>query len=541
MSGFDNRNIIHTVPMFRWAILIIIGIVAGDMLSEYIEATTWIAMMSVCVGLAILCNKKHPMASSVMTLAAIICGGGFRICLSEDDKVAINEETVGVKCKIAVITEPRARGKVIQFDGIIVSDESHREEELVGKLIRVSLLRDTITKKYETIHIGDGIAGRADTSPLKDWHRLNSNFDYIRWLHARGFCGRAFIGIGKWDKSDVSWQETGLTEMLKLKALVIRERILKRIESSGMDYDAFAVTTAMALGNKSALRPELREEYNMAGASHILALSGVHLSIIFMIFSLLFDKAHKTGRIMTLAMVWAYVVFTGMSISVVRAAYMLTIWEILKIIEYDQKYLNVLGFTACIMMLTSPQSIWDIGFQMSFTAVLAIIALIEPMREIMPNKWKPKNKKERQRQSKAELRKYKLLRYGWYVCTVSLSAQIGTMPLTIYYFSRIPLYFILTNLIVIPTVTIIVWATTLLTLIIAIDMIAGVTTGLASLTLAKALSITAGLINKILSLIASLPCSSIEGIHINAIQLTAMYIIIIAGILYINRKNIFQR
>lgn len=541
MSDFDNRNIIHTVPMFRWAILIIIGIVAGDMFSGYVEAKMWIGIMSVCVGFAILCNKKYPMVSSIMILTAIICAGGFRICLSENEEVAIEEETTGAKCKIAVTTEPKVRGKVIQFDGIIISDESHRKEDVAGKLIRVSLLRDTITKKYKTIHIGDGIEGIADTSPLKNWYRLNSNFDYIRWLHARGFCGRAFIGIGKWEESDVSWQEIGLIEMLKLKALVIRERILKRIESSGMDYDTFAVTTAMTLGNKSALSPELREEYNMAGASHALALSGVHLSIIYIIFSLLFGKRHKTSRIMTLVMIWAYVIFTGMSISVIRAAYMLTIWEILRITEYDQKPLNVLGFTACIMMLTSPQSIWDIGFQMSFTAVLAIIALIEPMREIMPNKWKPKNKKERQRQSKAELRKYKLLRYGWYVGTVSLSAQIGTMPLTIYYFSRIPLYFILTNLIVIPAVTIIVWATTLLTLIIAIDMIAGVTAGLASITLAKALSVFAGLINKTLSLIASLPCSSIEGIHVNTIQLTAMYIIIIAGILHINRKSIFKR
>lgn len=540
-EGINVRSLIHTVPMLRYAILIIIGIVIGDGLFGVISPREWIVMMSILVGAAILTTKKHPMASSILILASMVAFGAFRICWNETGAYDMNKEETGKRCKIAIISEPIVRGKVIQFDGIVVPSPSSREGKnhwLEGSKIRVSMLRDTITGRYKTVHIGDGIDAMADMSPLQDWHRLNSNFDYIRWLKIRGFKSRAFVPIGKWNKTEIGWEDIGIAEMVKLKMQTFRQKILKRIEANEMDPDAYAVATAMALGNKASLRPELREEYNISGVSHILALSGVHLSIIYCMLSFFIRRKRVWSSMIILSMIWAYTVFTGLPASVIRAALMLTILEIIELASGSQKRLNILGAAAFVMVMFNPQNIWDVGFQMSFAAVLGITTLMDPFRILMPDKWKYLKKKDLKRMTKRERWVLKLQQGAWYAITISISAQIGTIPLTIYYFGRISMYFILTNLISIPLVTTIVILTIVLSILITADIIMGISGGAVTYYLAKVTSWFATLMNCTMGWISGLPGASIEGISIDGIQAIAMYAIIIMGIVYANKKRL---
>lgn len=532
----NTRSLIHTVPMFRYAIFIIIGIVLGDFFANFVDVRMWLLVLGLLVAGGIVTEKKHPQVCSVMILLAIAALGAFRLSLSELGRFVFEEPWSGVEARMVVATEPVVRGKVLQFEGLAYDVKN--VEVANGTRMRLSVLRDTITKRYEDIHIGDGIAAKIDVTPLENWHRLDSHFDYMRWLHVRNISCRAFVPIGKWEKEEWRKEDIGIFETMKLKALVFRQKILERIEWTGMEHDAFAVATAMALGNKGALTTELKEEYSISGASHVLALSGVHLFIIYMLLTMFVRNRRIVGSMVLIALIWGYVLLTGMPISLVRAAGMLTIWEVLQMFDKKQKSLNVLGFTACVMVMVNPQSVWDVGFQMSFASVLAIISLKGAFKDIMPEKWKYKNKKERKRQTKTEQRMYGVLRKGWMTVAISLSAQVGVMPLSAYYFGRIPLLFVATNLVVMFVISPIVGLTMLMALLCAVDVLMDLPGGGATYWLGAVLNWMVGRLNAVLGWIAGLPFASVEGVDVGLGMLVLIYALIIAGVVYANRRRL---
>lgn len=532
----NTRSLIHTVPMFRYAIFIIIGIVLGDFFADDVDVRMWLFVLGLLVAGGIVMEKKHPQVCSVMILLAIAAVGAFRLSLSELGRFVFEEPWSGVETRMVVVTEPVVRGKVLQFEGLAY--DVRDVEAANGTRMRISVLRDTITKRYEGIHIGDGIAAKIDVTPLENWHRLDSHFDYMRWLRVRNISCRAFVPIGKWEKEEWRKEDIGTFETMKLKALVFRQKILERIEWTGMEHDAFAVATAMALGNKAELTTELKEEYSISGVSHVLALSGVHLTIIYILLTLFVGKRRIAGSAVLIVLIWGYVLLTGMPISLVRAAGMLTIWEVLQMVDKRQKSLNVLGFTACVMVMVNPQNVWDVGFQMSFASVLAIISLKGAFMDIMPEKWKYKNKKERKRQTKTEHRMYGALRKGWMTVAISLSAQVGVMPLSAYYFGRIPLLFVATNLVVMFVISPIVGLTMLMALLCAVDVLMDLPGGGATYWLGAVLNWMVGKLNAVLGWIAGLPFASVEGVDVGLGMLVLVYALIIAGVVYANRRRL---
>lgn len=504
----------------------------GDVLFCAVNMKIWLLIAALLTAIAVLTNKNFPKISSMMILLALVSVGGFRLCYNRYGEY-VQQGEQKTMCGIAVMTEPVTRGKVIAFDGLVYASEN---ENMVGTRVRVSMLRDTITKKYEQIHLGEGVRGVVGLSPLQEWHRLNTHFSYVKWLRTRGFTCRAFVPIGTWERENIGVENVGLMELMKMRVLAFRQRILERIEASGMDHNAFAVATAMALGNKAALTPEIREEYSMAGASHVLALSGVHLSIIYALLSVFFKRRKLWSSMLLLMMIWGYVVFAGMPVSVLRAACMLTLWEILRLASNNQRALNVLGATACIMVMVSPQCIWDVGFQMSFAAVLAIILLMDPFRRIMPEKWKYANKKKQKTMTRQEKMKYKVLRGCWHAIAISISAQIGSLPLGVYYFGIIPFCFLLTNLVMVIAVPLILWVTMGMAVVVTVDIVAGVGNGLVTVMLGQLLSWIAGGVNCILGAIAGLPFASVDDVHITNVQLVAWYVIAVVVVAWVNRR-----
>lgn len=532
----NTRSLVHTVPMFRYAIFMIIGVVLGDFLSDLLDVRMWLIVLGVLVACGLITEKRHPQVCSVLILLAIVAVGGFRLQLNEMGKFVFDEPWSGVDSRMVVVSEPVIKGKVLQFEGLAYDVKDAAEAN--GTRMRISVLRDTITKRYEEIHIGDGIRARLDVTPLENWHRLDSHFDYLRWLRARNISCRAFVPIGKWEKEAWRWNDIGMMETAKLKALAFRQKILDRIEETGMEQDAFAVATAMTLGNKAALTTELKEEYSISGASHVLALSGVHLSIICMLLMAVIRKRRVGGSLLLIALVWGYVLLVGMPISLIRAACMMTVIEVSHMLDRKQKMLNVLGFTACLMVMVNPQSVWDVGFQMSFMAVLAIVSLGDAFDEAMPKAWRFKNRKETKKQTRFERLKYKFLRGGWMAVTVSLSAQIGVMPLTAYYFGRIPLMFMVTNLVLVIMVLPIVSGTIVMALFCVVDILLGVPGGAVTYGLGKILGWFVMMLNAVMGWIAGMPFASVEGADVGPGMLVGVYALIIIGVVYVNRRRL---
>ena len=252
----------------------------------------------------------------------------------------------------------------------------------------------------------------------------------------------------------------------------------------------------MTLGDKTAMTKETRELYSKTGAAHVLALSGLHLGIIYMLLTYLMPGRRKWwGRLFLVLAIWAFALLTGLSTSIVRSTTMISIYAVFSLRGGRQSSVNVLAFTALVMLLIDPRTLFDIGFQLSFMAVLAIL-LIMPLTEHFV--------------SATFLREHPLLRWLWGMVAVSTAAQIGVAPIIAYYFGRFSTYFLLTNLIVIPAVTIILYGSLLFFLTSWTPI------GLALLWIVSRL-------NQTLDWTARLPLASIDGLHPSVIQVVLVY------------------
>lgn len=281
------------------------------------------------------------------------------------------------------------------------------------------------------------------------------------------------------------------------RMLSYREQLLDQYLQQGIDKDEYAVIAAMTLGDKSALTTEVREIFNITGAGHILAISGLHLGILYMTVSLLARglRLQTITQTVTILLIWAFAFLVGLSPSVVRSAIMLTIYGLLSLGYRKKMSINVLAFTAIVLLVIHPQSLFDIGFQMSFTAVLAILIFFPILNRLFSERW---------------LMEHQLVRWLWGMTAVSISAQLGVAPLIAFYFHRFSTYFIISNFIVLPCAYLILIGAVFFFLThwsVPVSILINVTS----------------LMNHALTALASLPCASIEGLYPNVAQTVLIY------------------
>ena len=302
-------------------------------------------------------------------------------------------------------------------------------------------------------------------------------------------------------------QSVSRLDNTKAYFLIQRGILLDRMYDSGVDGDAYAVVAAMALGDKSALTHELRDTYSVSGASHVLALSGLHLGIIYCMLWLLLPHRRwpAVSQTIILIVMWLYVLLVGMPVSVVRSAVMLTVYGLLSISHRNKMSVNALAFTAIVMLMWNPEWLFDIGFQLSFMAVLAILLFVPVFEDVFSAKY---------------LQEHRLVRYVWGLVAVSVSAQIGVAPLLAYYFGRLSTYFLLTNFIVLPAAYIILGFSLIVLLFPS---------------LAYILLYIVDTLNAVLFRITAIPGSSIDGFHPNVLQVVLTYVIIFCTYLLIER------
>ena len=258
-------------------------------------------------------------------------------------------------------------------------------------------------------------------------------FDYARFLRRQGVSGRAYVAGNRWKVRAMADAEVSL----RLRMARYRQSLSAQYFSH-LESEEAAIAAAMSLGDKRSLDAAQRQSFSATGVSHVLALSGLHLGILFSLYSLLFVNRlpSRRGRVFAslvgVALLWGFALLVGFPLSLVRATVMFTLWQLSVVLYSERSSLNNLALAALLILLFSPASLFDIGFQLSFTSVFFIL-LLTP--HIPRPRW---------------LRRSRLLAllYGW--LTVSIVAQIGTGPLVAYYFHTIPLVGLLGNLLAIP-------------------------------------------------------------------------------------------
>jgi competence protein ComEC len=203
------------------------------------------------------------------------------------------------------------------------------------------------------------------------------------------------------------------------------------------DEKSYAVAAAIFFGYSHDLDNDIRQTFAATGTAHILAVSGLHFAIIYSIlnFPFSFLGNNRRGRIIRqsiiLPLLWIFAFLTGMPPSVTRAVIMITIWGIGNAFLFRALTINTLGSAAFFMLLYNPYNLFDIGFQLSFSAVFSIL-LINPYLTSLYHSRNP------------------MINYVWELSCTSTSAQLGTVPFSLYYFHQFPLLYLVANIFVIP-------------------------------------------------------------------------------------------
>ena len=257
----------------------------------------------------------------------------------------------------------------------------------------------------------------------------SSGFDYARYLLHHKVSGMAYVAPGCWKKLE------GASELsLKQKTLNVRRRIVDEYRTWGLSDEQLAILAALTIGHKADLNEELREKYSVAGISHVLALSGLHIGIVWMLMGFLLKPLERNGLGRWLkwgistTMLWCIAFVAGLEASVVRAVIMCMLMELGRVSGGKALSLNTLGIAGFFMLLYNPFYLFDVGFQLSFVAVLSIL-MFHPLVNRMVSS------------------EHRICRWGWGIVSVSVSAQLGTAPLVMYYFSNFSPYFLLANIV----------------------------------------------------------------------------------------------
>lgn len=308
----------------------------------------------------------------------------------------------------------------------------------------------------------------------------------------------------------------------KLKAQAVLSNIEKEMQTYHIKQQDLAVISAMALADRSLLTPTTKNVFSITGASHILAVSGLHIGIIFQLIFLLFGgKRHRLWSIsLSLFFIWSYVFMIGAPASAIRSSAMISIYGFALISRRKQLNINCLSVSFMILTFINPLYIFEVSFQLSFLAVGSILLFYHLLHNVLHPC-------------------HRLTHWAWSVTAMSISVQIGTLPIIAYYFGRISCYSILTNFIAIPAATLILYFTLSFILLLAFSHI-----GIFPILFSELLEITAKILgsithstNNLLSMLSSLPEASIEHVKINTLQLCLIYIGIAAGYILIRKLH----
>lgn len=328
---------------------------------------------------------------------------------------------------------PKATERSWLVDGRLTSGQ------YAGRRVRVRLAKGPFAGAaqqkgvpVEPLRPGDLLAFHAAIEPPQSLGNPGE-FNYAKFLRQNDLQGSAFCPRQQWRLVSDSVSSISLP----VRALRWRSYLVEQYAQHFSDT-TLAIVSSLTLGDRTHLRHELREHFAQGGVSHILALSGLHLAILFALFHWLLLRhlwrrwARWCGATVCLLLVWTFVFIAGMPASLVRAAVMLTLLQIGLLCRRNSNPLSSLMVAATVILLVWPQSLFDIGFQLSFLSVWGMLVILPRLR--VPQ----------------FVAGHRLLAWVYNLFCVTCVCTLITMPLSIYHFHNIPLYGLVANYVAIP-------------------------------------------------------------------------------------------
>lgn len=407
---------------------------------------------------------------------------------------------------VAVITRPgEARAKTVRYQAEILSYKVDDQwQDGVGKIY-------LYLAKTADLEYGDNILVRGAPNVLSPPQNPHE-FDYKRFLSFKNIYHQHFL-----DSATYRIIHNDPPNRLLSYAFDVRSWAASQLSTYISSSRELNIALALVLGVKSGLDNDILHAYAASGAMHVLAVSGLHVGIIYGIVIMLIGRVRrfKGGRwtfaLISIFVLWSYALVTGFSPSVLRAVTMFSFIAIADAANRDTNIYNTLAVSALALLLFDPYLIMSVGFQLSFLAVLGIV-YIQPRLYYLyvPNSL--------------------LMDKVWVITTVALAAQLATFPLGLLYFHQFPTFFFLSNLLVIPGAFVTLCMGLLVIAFSWIEILAG--------WLGKLLEWCIYLINEVVFRIEEIPFSQITDVYTTVFETWLILFTIIILLAFVHLKNI---
>ncbi|MDU0371334.1 ComEC/Rec2 family competence protein [Hymenobacter endophyticus] len=414
--------------------------------------------------------------------------------------------------------------------------------------IRVSIPRE---EGLTAPHYGDVWIVRGTPAPSKA--PLNpGEFDYRRYLQYHQVYHQQFIHPDQY--LQVATRPPSLLRAAAMRAARVLDGVFRQYVHAKREY---ALASALVLGIKDEVDQETKQAYANTGTTHIMAVSGLQVGLLFGAVTWLLGRVpgrrgpwfRLVTALLGLGVIWSYAFLTGLSASVLRAAVMFSFLIVGRATSRQISMYNLLAVAAFCLLCYDPYLLCDVGFQLSFLAVLSIVYL-QPR---IVSWWNPKAQflnKQRPWQSKPVQKSWQwlgvFLQYVWSATALSLAAQVATFPLGLYYFHQFPLSFLASNLIAVPISSIAVYVGLgLLTLKGVVTLVGVVLPGVARVldygpqSVAYVFEMLIRWFNQYIFWIGRvMPGALISGIHVTTLQVWLIGTVLLLLLVFFARKQL---
>ena len=337
-------------------------------------------------------------------------------------------------------------------------------------------------------------------------------FDYQKYLFRKGILRQVYLKNDTWEKL-----EENRANPVYALSYQLRDYLLATMQKLGVTGDEYAVAAAILLGYDDTLPAELRQKYVAAGSMHILCVSGMHVGVVFMVFSYLLgflDKRKPWHNILKqsllLFLIWCYALLAGLAPSILRSTIMLSFVIVGDMIKRNGVLLNSLAASAFLLLCIDPANLFNVGFLLSYCAVIGIVTLQKPIYNLI-------------------YVKSKLLDKIWELTSVTLAAQLAIAPFSIYYFHQFPTYFWLSNLFMGPISSVVIIGGMVMLLVSFIPYI--------NIGVAFCVKWMIFAMNNVVSCVESMPLSIIKGLYINSLEFACLIVSLLLLLIVIEHKK----
>lgn len=509
---------LHKYPFFRLAVPWMLGIYCGDHFSDSFSEPLWgflACILWACLSFLFYFSERYSWRWCFGVSLSLFCLAGGWLSVNLQLKTAAETEFPKEEAvyRLRVNDFPEVRERTFLCRVWLKERHDSLGIHPVNKQAILYFQRDSLSSRLQ---MGEELWVRSRISPPVSARNFDE-FDYARYLIRRGISGTGFVASGHWQFSECRKEKEGIATVLYRLAASYRTQIENLYRRLGIEGDELAVLSALTLGDKTDLSESVRESYSVAGVSHVLALSGLHIGLLYALAFFLLRPlllGGQSGRVLRslllILLLWLFAFFTGLSPSVVRSAAMFSIWALADLCGRQSFSLNTLALTAWLMLLVRPVWLFDVGFQLSFAAVLSILLFQPFLYRLCPVRHRAGT-------------------YLWGLVSVSVAAQLGTAPLVLFYFSRFSTHFLLTNLLVVPLVTLILYAAVVLLLLTPMSGLQAV----AAVGLEKMLR----MLNLLVRWVEQLPYASVDGIWLYPLEVAGCYLVLGAFFCYLCHRR----